>query len=175
MENGLILVNTGNGKGKTTAALGLAFRAIGQGMKVLMLQFIKGSKSTGELKAVKFLEPDFKIIQLGQGFIKNCKKDISEKAKLNIHESWEYAKQEINSDTHDMIILDEINYAIDYGLLNIEEVVSVLQKRPKRLNVILTGRNAKNEIIELADIVTEMRDIKHHYKNGVKARKGIEY
>lgn len=175
MGNGLVMVNTGDGKGKTTAALGLGLRAVGHGMKVLMLQFFKGPWLTGELCAAKRLEPNFKITQLGQGFIKTRKEEHSEATIENARVSWDYAKQEIFSDLYDIIILDEINNMIDHGLLSVEDVISVLKERPKRLNVILTGRNAHDKIIELADMVTEMREIKHHYKSGVKAQKGIEF
>ncbi|MCF6155861.1 MAG: cob(I)yrinic acid a,c-diamide adenosyltransferase [Candidatus Brocadia sp.] len=175
MENGLLMVNTGDGKGKTTAALGLGLRAAGHGMKVLMLQFFKGPWLTGELCAVKRLEPDFKITQLGQGFVKTRKEAHSAATLENARVSWDYAKQEIFSDLYDIIILDEINNMIDHGLLHVEEVISVLKERPKRLTIILTGRNAHDKIIELADMVTEMREIKHHYKSGVSAQKGIEF
>ena len=175
MGNGLIIVNTGNGKGKTTAALGLGLRAVGHEMKVLMLQFIKGSWHTGELDAVKRLEPDFKIVQLGQGFIKTRKTEQTESAIENARKSWDYARQEICSNLYDIVILDEINNMIDYGLISIEDVSSVLKEKPERLNVILTGRNAHEKIIELADMVTEMREVKHHYKKGIKAQKGIEF
>lgn len=175
MGNGLLLVHTGNGKGKTTAALGIGLRAAGHGMKVLMLQFFKGPWLTGELCAVKRLEPNFKITQLGQGFIKTRKEEHSEATIENARTSWDYAKQEIFSDLYDIIILDEINNMVDHGLLSVEEVISVLKERPKRLTVILTGRNAHDRIIEMADMVTEMREIKHHYKSGIKAQKGIEF
>ena len=175
MESGLVIVNTGNGKGKTTAALGLGLRAVGHGMKVLMLQFIKGTWLTGELCAAKRLEPDFTIVQLGQGFVKTQKNEHSKETIENARISWDYAKQEIFSGLYDTIILDEINNMIDYGLLNVEDVISVLKERPKRLHVILTGRNASDKIIELADMVTEMHEIKHHYKKGINAQKGIEF
>ncbi|MDR4507522.1 MAG: cob(I)yrinic acid a,c-diamide adenosyltransferase [Candidatus Brocadiaceae bacterium] len=175
MENGLIIVHTGNGKGKTTAALGLGFRAVGQGMKVLMLQFIKGSQRTGELHTVKRLEPDFQIVQMGKGFIKACNGIISEDIRENVRKSWESAKEAIFSDSYDMVILDEINNVIDYGLVDAEDVISVLKEKPKRLNLVLTGRNARNTLIEMADMVTDMQEIKHHYKNGVKAQRGIEF
>lgn len=178
MGNGLILINTGDGKGKTTAALGLGLRATGHGMKVLMLQFIKGAWHTGELEAMKRLEPGFRIVQLGLGFIRKeglpgtpYTDEIIENAKV----SWDYAKQEIFSDLYDMVILDEINNAIDYGLLDVEDIMITLKEKPERLHVILTGRNAHGKIIELADIVTEMRDVKHCYKKGIKAQKGIEF
>ncbi|MBM4055912.1 MAG: cob(I)yrinic acid a,c-diamide adenosyltransferase [Planctomycetes bacterium] len=175
MENGLILVNTGNGKGKTTAALGLCFRAVGHGMKVLMLSFIKSAQGTGEMRAAELLGANFRMVQLGQGFIRTQKGNFSEETMKHAGESWEYAKQEISSDQYDMIVLDEINYLIDYGLLNVDDVSSVIQNKPKRLNLVLTGRNAKDQIIEIADLVTEMKEIKHPYKKGIKARKGIEF
>lgn len=175
MENGSIIVNTGNGKGKTTAALGIGLRSVGHGMKVLMLQFIKGSRLTGEIAAVRLLEPNFKIVPLGQGFIKKDREKYSEETIQHARVSWEYAKREIMSDLYDMVILDEINYMISYGLVDVEDVITVLKEKPKRLNVILTGRDAHDKIIELADIVTEMREIKHHYKKGINARKGIEF
>lgn len=175
MGDGLLLVNTGDGKGKTTAALGLGLRAVGHGMKVLMLQFFKGPWHTGELSAIQRLEPNFKITQLGQGFIKTRQEEHSEATIENARVSWDYAKQEIFSDLYDIIILDEINNMIDHGLLNVEEVISVVKQRPKRLTLILTGRNAHGKIIELADMVTEMREIKHHYKSGINAQKGIEF
>ncbi|HJW85676.1 MAG TPA: cob(I)yrinic acid a,c-diamide adenosyltransferase [Candidatus Brocadiaceae bacterium] len=175
MENSLILVHTGNGKGKTTAAIGTGLRAVGHGMKVLMLQFIKGTWHTGELDAVKRLHPDFKIIQLGQGFIKSQKGEWSEAVLENARASWNLTKQEIASDAYDMIILDEINNMIDYGLIDVEEAIAVLKERPKRLSIILTGRNAHPKIIEMADLVTEMKEIKHPYKKGIKAQKGIEF
>lgn len=174
MENGLIIVNTGDGKGKTTAALGLALRAVGHNMEVLMLQFIKGSWHTGELEAVKKLRPNFRIVQLGQGFLR-VHKDYPEEVLENARVSWDYARQEIFSDLYDMVILDEINYMIDYGLLNVDEVATALIEKPKRLTVVLTGRNAHDKIIDLADIVTEMREVKHHYRKGIKAQKGIEF
>ncbi len=175
MTEGLILVNTGEGKGKTTAALGLGLRAAGHGMKVLMLQFFKGPWPTGECAAVKRLEPDFKIIPLGQGFIKTRKEEHAEATRENARTSWDYAKREILSDVYSIIILDEINNMIYHGLVSVEEVISVLKERPKRLTVVLTGRNAHEKIIEMADMVTEMREIKHHYKKGTSAQKGIEF
>ncbi|GJQ22724.1 cob(I)yrinic acid a,c-diamide adenosyltransferase [Candidatus Brocadia sapporoensis] len=175
MNEGLILVNTGEGKGKTTAALGLGLRAAGHGMKVLMLQFFKGPWPTGECAAVKRLEPDFKIVQLGQGFIRTRKEEHSKATIENAQVSWDRAKQEIFSDFYDIIILDEINNMIYHGLVSVEEVISVLKERPKRLTVILTGRNAHEKVIEMADTVTEMREIKHHYKRGINAQEGIEF
>ncbi len=175
MKRGLVIVHTGNGKGKTTAAMGLALRAIGQGLKVLMLQFIKGSWKYGELKSIKRLGPDFIIQQLGKGFIcSNSELDDNE-IKENICSSWELARKEILSDKHDMVILDEINYVVSYGLLTVEEVLTLLDEKPERLHLIMTGRDAHNKIIERADLVTEMKETKHPYSKGVKAQKGIEF
>lgn len=130
---------------------------------------------TGECAAVKRLEPDFKIIPLGQGFIRTRKEEHTESTRENARISWHYAKQEIFSDLYNIIILDEINNMIYHGLVSVEEVVTVLRERPKRLTVILTGRNAHEKIMEMADMVTEMREIKHHYQRGIKAQKGIEF
>src|SRR3990170_3993677 len=130
---------------------------------------------TGELDAIKRLEPYFKIVQLGQGFIRTNKEKQAESTIENANTAWNYAKKEIFSDLYDVFILDEINNMIDYGLLNVDDVITVLKERPKRLNVILTGRNAHGKIIELADMVTEMQEIKHHYKKGINAQKGIEF
>ncbi|MDR4497005.1 MAG: cob(I)yrinic acid a,c-diamide adenosyltransferase [Candidatus Scalindua sp.] len=170
-----MIIYTGNGKGKTTAAIGSAMRAVGQGFSVLMLQFIKGAWKYGELESVKRLQPDFEILALGKGFVgSNSKLDDSE-VKENISKSWERAKSAILSDRYDMIILDEINYVIGYGLLPVEEVLTVLGKRPDRLHIVMTGRDVHERVIEKADLVTEMREIKHPYSKGVKAQKGIEF
>jgi cob(I)alamin adenosyltransferase len=173
LKNGLIIVLTGNGKGKTTAAMGQALRAVGQGLKVLMLQFIKGTWDYGELKSIKKLDPDFKIKTLGKGFIRSKLND--NEAIENINQSWKQAEKEIFSDIYDMVILDEINYVIDFGLLPVDKMLTLLEKKPKRLHIILTGRNAHDKVIERADLVTEMVEIKHHYSKGIKAQKGIEF
>lgn len=178
MENGLVIINTGDGKGKTTAALGVGLRAAGHGMKALMLQFIKGTWATGELDAVKRLEPYFKIVQLGQGFIRKdhpAGHPYTDAVIENARVSWDYAKQEIFSDLYDIIILDEINNMIHYGLLDVDDIIIALKERPQRLHIILTGRNAHSKIIDMADTVTEMREIKHAYKKGTRAQKGIEF
>ncbi|MFQ5964242.1 MAG: cob(I)yrinic acid a,c-diamide adenosyltransferase [Candidatus Scalinduaceae bacterium] len=175
MERGLIIVYTGNGKGKTTAAMGSALRAVGQGLKVIMLQFIKGTWDYGELESIKRLEPDFIIQPLGKGFIHGNSKLDDKEVRENISLSWKRTQKEILSDRYDMIILDEINYVINYGFLRVEEILTLLEKRPKRLHVILTGRNAHKKIIEKADLVTEMNEIKHPYSQGVKAQRGIEF
>ncbi len=175
MNNGLIIVLTGNGKGKTTAAMGQALRAVGQGLKVLMLQFIKGTWDYGELKSIKRLNPDFMIRPLGKGFIRSKSKLNDNEAIENINQSWKQAEKEIFSDIYDMVILDEINYVIDFGLLPVDKILALLDKKPERLHIILTGRNAHEKVIERADLVTEMMEIKHQYSKGIKAQKGIEF
>lgn len=174
-RHGLILVNTGNGKGKTTAALGMALRAWGQGMKVLVLQFIKGGWKYGELKAVEKLGPDFEIRQMGEGFIKGPGDQSLEEHRHAAAEALEAAKTEIASGKYDLIILDEILYAISYGLVALDDALDLMAKKPEHLHLVLTGRNAPPEIIERADLVTEMREIKHHYNRGISAQKGIEF
>jgi cob(I)alamin adenosyltransferase len=175
LKNGLIIVLTGNGKGKTTAAMGQALRAVGHGLKVLMLQFIKGTWDYGELESIKKLDPDFKIKPLGKGFVRSKSKLSNNEAIENINQSWEQAEKEIFSDKYDMVILDEINYVVGFGLLPVDKILTLLDKKPKRLDIILTGRNAHKKVIERADLVTEMVEIKHHYSKGIKAQKGIEF
>jgi cob(I)alamin adenosyltransferase len=177
MENrqGLILVNTGNGKGKTTAALGLGLRAWGQGFKVLVVQFIKGNWKYGELQTAKALGPNFVIRQMGEGFVRKATDDDKEAHRLAAAEALQQARQEITSKQWDMIILDEINYAIKFGILSLEAVLELLEAKPEALHLVLTGREARPEIIDKADLVTEMKEIKHPYKKGIKAQKGIEF
>jgi cob(I)alamin adenosyltransferase len=172
---GLILINTGPGKGKTTAAMGTALRAVGQGMKVLMLQFLKGSWHYGELDAVKAFGDNFVMKQMGRGFVKvGAEKPDPEDVKM-VEDAWSEAEQAIQSGQWDLVILDEINYAISYGMLGPEKVVAALQRKPEMVHVILTGRNAHSTIVEAADTVTEMRQVKHAYEKGVMAQRGIEY
>jgi cob(I)alamin adenosyltransferase len=175
LKKGLIIIFTGKGKGKTTAAMGQALRAVGQGLKVLMLQFIKGTWDYGELESIKRLEPDFEIQPLGKGFIRSNSKLDENEAQENVNQSWKQARNEILSDKYDMIILDEINYVISYGLLPVEEVLALFEEKPDRLHLILTGRDAHQSIVERADLVTEMNKIKHQYSKGIKAQKGIEF
>ena len=171
-KKGLIIVYTGNGKGKTTAALGVALRASGYGMKVIMLQFFKGKWKYGELRGAPKLET-FEIRPMGHGFTWESK-DI-EVDKRMVREAWQAARTEILSGKYDLVILDEINYALSYGFIPVEDVVDFLKKKPEMLHVILTGRNAKPEVIEIADMVTEMREIKHPFHKGIVAQKGIEF
>lgn len=175
-RKGLIIVHTGPGKGKTTAALGTAFRAVGQGLKVLMVQFIKGSWHYGELDAARLLGEDrLKILPMGRGFVKvGAEKPDPEDVRM-VDEAWEFARKSMASGEFDLVILDEINYAISYKMLDHEVVAEALRNKPEMLHVILTGRNAHPAIVELADLVTEMREVKHPFQKGIAAQRGIEY
>ena len=172
---GLIVVHTGPGKGKTTAAMGTALRAVGQGMKVLMLQFLKGSWHYGELDAVKAFGENFVMKQMGRGFVKVGGAETDPEDVKMVGEAWAEAEAAIRSGQWDLVILDEINYAISYGMLDPAKVVAGLKAKPEQVHVILTGRNAHPTIIELADTVTEMKQVKHAYEKGVMAQRGIEY
>lgn len=175
IRRGLIIVNTGPGKGKTTAAMGTALRAVGQGMRVLMLQFLKGSWHYGELDAVQAFGDKFVMRQMGRGFVKvGAEKPDPEDVKM-VEDAWAEAEKAIHSGQWDLVVLDEINYAISYGMLDPTRVVEVLKNKPQMVHVILTGRNADPTIVELADTVTEMRQVKHAYEKGVMAQRGIEY
>ena len=177
MGEGLILVNTGDGKGKTTAALGVALRSAGCGRKVLILQFIKSGANYGELAGIDLL-PTVEIRSMGKGFIFHKQGESEEKMKEHqaaAKEAWAMVEEEVQSGNWDLIILDEINYAIHYGLVDVETVVNLLKRKPADLDMILTGRNARPEIIELAHTVTEMKVIKHAYQQGIKAKRGIEF
>jgi cob(I)alamin adenosyltransferase len=174
-RKGLLLINTGPGKGKTTAAMGTALRAVGCGMKVLMLQFIKGSWHYGELDAVKFFGPDFVLKQMGRGFVKVGGAETDPEDVHLVEAAWTEARDAIYSGDWDMVVLDEINYAISYGMLDPVMVAEALRGRPEMVHVILTGRNAHPLLVELADTVTEMREVKHAYQKGILAQRGIEY
>lgn len=174
-REGYVIVLTGDGKGKTTSALGMAMRAVGQGLKVVVLQFIKGSWKYGELAAAERLAPDLTIRPLGEGFVHVNPENPDPKDVECARRAWEVCKEALFSGKYGMVILDEINVAISYGLLPVDEVVAALRERPARLHVVLTGRDAHPKIVEMADLVTEMREIKHPYRAGLTARKGIEY
>ena len=170
---GTIQIYTGNGKGKTTAALGQALRAVGQGFQVIVIQFMKGKINYGELEAVKKLA-GFTIEQYGLPTFVNKAKPSKEDIAL-AKKGFARAKEVILSDKYDMVILDEINVALDYGLVPLKELLEVVKQKPQNIELILTGRYAPKELIEVADLVTEMKEIKHHYRKGIQARKGIEY
>ena len=175
VRRGLIIVNTGPGKGKTTAAMGTALRAVGNGLKVLMLQFLKGSWHYGELDAVKAFGDNFVMKQMGRGFVKVGGAETDPEDVRLVEEAWAEAEKEILSGQWDLVVLDEINYAIGYKMLDAEKVADVLRRRPEMVHVILTGRNAHPTLVELADTVTEMREVKHAYQKGILAQRGIEF
>ena len=172
---GLVLVFTGNGKGKTTAALGMAFRAWGQGMRILVLQFIKGGWRYGELKAAKALGERFEIRPLGEGFIRDAGPEAMVEHKKAAAAAIAAATVEITSSQYDMVILDEINYAIGFGLVDLADVLNLIDTKPASMHLVLTGRNAPPQVVERAELVTEMKEIKHPYAKGIKAQKGVEF
>ena len=178
-RHGLILINTGPGKGKTTAALGTAFRAAGNGMRVLMLQFLKGSWHYEELDAAEAISslPGFTFVikQMGRGFVKVGGAETDPEDLKMVEAAWDEAAEAILSGDWDLIVLDEINYAIGYKMLDPERVADVLRRKPAMLHVILTGRNAHASLVEIADTVTEMREVKHAYQKGILAQRGIEF
>ena len=155
--------------------MGTALRAVGNGMKVLMLQFLKGSWHYGELDAVKAFGDNFVMKQLGRGFVKVGGAETDPEDIRMVEEAWRESREEILSAKWDLVILDEINYAISYGMLDPEKVVEALKQKPEMVHVILTGRNAHPKIVEVADTVTEMRQVKHAYEAGILAQRGIEY
>jgi len=172
-KKGLIIINTGNGKGKTTAALGVALRAVGQGFKVTMVQFIKGRWRTGEYVAASRLAPNFEIIRMGLGFTW-LSKDI-ERDKAEAQHGWKLAKEKIESGLYNLVILDELTHAINLGFVDLDDVLETLSKRAETLHVIVTGRSAPQKMIDMADLVTEMKLVKHPYREGVAAQRGIEF
>jgi cob(I)alamin adenosyltransferase len=168
----LVIRYTGNGKGKTTAALGMLLRAWGRGMKVCMLSFIKTETSNyGEERAAKKL--GIELIPMGGGFTW-LSKDL-EKDRALAQKCWDLCKQKIASNEYDIIVLDEITYPISYGWLDVDEVIDTLRERPVNLHVVLTGRDAHEKLIEFADLVTEMRDVKHPFSAGIKAQPGVDF
>lgn len=171
IEKGLVQVYTGDGKGKTTASLGLAFRALGHNFKIYVIQFMKGKINYGELLSAEKI-PNITIKQFGRPDFVNKKNP----AQVDIEfakKALEHAQLKINE--VDILILDEINVALDYKLIKLEDVLELIKNKPNNLELVLTGRYAPKEILEIADLVTEMKEIKHPYQNGIQARKGIEY
>ena len=173
IEKGLIIVHTGKGKGKSTAAFGMVFRAIGHGMQVAVIQFVKGARGTGE-RTILENYPDLVTIKaLGEGFTwetQDRARDI-EMARL----AWEQAKRYIADPAFAMVLLDELNIVLRYDYLALDEVIAVLANKPAGKHIIITGRNAREELIDIADLVTEMEQIKHPFRSGVKAQAGIEF
>lgn len=173
LKQGLIQVYTGDGKGKTTCALGLALRAVGQGFQAFMVQFLK-TDDTGEVQAVRRLAPDFTIRSFGTpGFPRLT--DPDPQTLEGARQAFALARQVILAGEHDLVILDEINLALTYNLAPLADLLEVLGQRPPYVEVVLTGRGAPPELVELADLVTEMRPVKHYFEAGVKARRGIEW
>ncbi len=174
MNKGIIQIYTGNGKGKTTAALGLILRALGSGFKVALIQFLKNRQDTGEFKMITKKFPEIEIYQFGTGkFI--TKSAITQEDREQAKNGLIKAKNLIESGKFDLIVLDEINVACFFKLLDVPEVVKLVKSKPENLELVLTGRYTPKELIEIAELVTEMKDIKHPYHNGFQARKGIEY
>lgn len=176
LERGMVQVYTGKGKGKTTAALGLAFRAAGHGLKTLMIQFMKETEiCCGELISVEIHDPLISIKRYGGNFLEGYSpkkfQTIQERIKAGIGN----AAQVISKREVDILILDEIGEAIGHGLIDVDVVIKLIEKRPKNMEIVLTGRYMPDELIERADLVTEMKEVRHPYKAGVKARQGIEY
>ena len=174
-RRGLLLIHTGAGKGKTTAALGTAMRAAGNGMRVQVLQFLKGSWHYGELDAAERFGNDFVIRQMGRGFVKVGGAETDPEDLKMVQAAWDEAVAAMQSGEWDLLVLDEINYAIGYGMLDPAAVAAALEARPPMLHVILTGRNAHPLLVDLADTVTEMREVKHAYTRGILAQRGIEF
>ncbi|MCU0587723.1 MAG: cob(I)yrinic acid a,c-diamide adenosyltransferase [Syntrophobacteraceae bacterium] len=173
MSKGLLIVFTGNGKGKTTAALGMAVRAAGHSMRTLVLQFIKGSWKYGELDALKRLD-GIEIRPVGSGF--TWKKDNLEEDRRLARMGWVLAVEAMERGDYDIVVLDELNIVLAYGLLPVQDALDALQRRPGHLHVVITGRNAPEELLAAADLVTEMREVKHPYREqSIRAQKGIEF
>ncbi|MCF6354958.1 MAG: cob(I)yrinic acid a,c-diamide adenosyltransferase [Candidatus Polarisedimenticolaceae bacterium] len=172
-RTGITLVHTGDGKGKSSSAFGMVFRAAGSGMKVCVIQFIKGHWKTGEQEAAKQFD-NIEWHRLGDGFTWNTQDP--EQDKKSCQEAWVFSQQKILSEAFDMVILDEINYCCGYGWLTGQEIADFIrQQKPPWLHLVLTGRNAPQEVIEVADTVTEMKVVKHAFEQGIKAQQGTEF
>ena len=175
-RRGLVVVLTGDGKGKTTSCLGMAVRAVGYGMKVLMVQFIKGSLHYGELDGAKRLRPEFELIPMGKGFvgIMGDTLPFSEHAAA-AKKALETARKKMLSGTCDVLILDEVNVALKLGLVELADVIALIEARPEKVHLILSGRHAHEEVVRRAHLVTEMTEVKHPFQQGILAQKGIDF
>jgi cob(I)alamin adenosyltransferase len=171
-SKGLFIIFTGNGKGKTTAAIGQALRMAGHKMRVCIIQFIKSLKNTGEAKALAELTDAIELHVIGSGFTWESEEAVVEAAART---GWTLAREKIGSGRYDMVILDEITYLLNDKILDESEVLTVISSRPETMHVVITGRQASQDLIAAADLVTEMREIKHPYQTGTRAGKGIEY
>lgn len=172
-ERGLLIVHTGKGKGKSTAAFGMVFRAIGHGFKVAIVQFVKGAWGTGERDVLEKFSDLVTIRAMGEGFTwdtQDRQRDLAAAAA-----AWAQAKAMIADPSYKLVLLDELNICLRYDYLPLDEVIDVLRNKPRDTHVIVTGRNAKDELIDIADLVTEMTEIKHPFRTGVKAQAGIEF
>ena len=174
-RRGLVMINTGAGKGKTTAALGVAMRALGSGMRVLVMQFLKGSWDYGELHVAEHFGGALVIKQLGRGFVKVGGAETDPEDLRLVHEGWLQCVEAMQSGEWDVVVLDEILYAIGYGMLDADAVAAAVRDKPEMLHVILTGRNAPAVLVELADTGTEMREVKHAYTKGSLEQRGMEF
>lgn len=172
-ERGLLIVHTGKGKGKSTAAFGMVFRSIGHGFPVGIVQFVKGAWGTGERDVLEKFPELVTIKAMGEGFTWDTQDRQRDLAAARA--AWEMAKQMIADPRYKMVLLDELNIVLRYDYLPLDEVLEVLRNKPRDLHVIVTGRNAKEELIEIADLVTEMTEIKHPFRSGVKAQAGVEF
>jgi cob(I)alamin adenosyltransferase len=175
---GLVVVNTGDGKGKTTAALGLAVRAAGNGLRVLIIQFIKGRWKTGETRALEALAPNVQMVRMGMGFTIDRLRDS--RIPMEEHEeaaarAFERAREVVLADEYDMIVLDELLGSIKAGLVALDDVLALIREKPPRLHLVMTGRGAPPELVDAADLVTEMTLVKHPFQQGIKAQRGIEF
>jgi cob(I)alamin adenosyltransferase len=176
VDRGLVIVYTGKGKGKTTAALGIVLRAVGHGMKVGMIQFIKGEWYYGELTSSKRLEPEFELVAAGKGFVGIIDDDHPREDHQNAaRAALGLAKEKLRSGGYHVLILDEINYAVKLGLISEDDVIDLIKSKPLEVTLVLTGNYASDAVIAAADLVTEMREIKHPYQQGIKAKKGIDF
>lgn len=176
MQKGLIIVFTGNGKGKSSAALGITLRAFGHNMHVSFVQFIKSPSNTGEAMAAERLSSQIEFVSMGKGFVNYRDNAASpdEHKKAAAH-ALSTAQQRILTGSWDIVVLDEINNAVQLGLVDIGDVLKLVRSKPPKLHLVLTGRDAHPDLIEAADLVTEMREIKHPFESGVKAQKGVDY
>ncbi len=173
---GWVIVYTGGGKGKTTAALGLALRAVGYDKKIRMIQFIKGSWHYGEMSSSSRLEPNLELVAVGRGFVGILDDNSTfEQHKTMAQTALNIAKKDMVSDRYDIIILDEINYAVKMDLINEDDVLDLIRARPRHIDLILTGNHARPAIVDAADLVTEMKEVKHPFKKGIRARRGIDF
>jgi len=173
IRKGLLIIYTGDGKGKTTAALGLVFRALGRGQRVAMVQFIKGKWKTGEAKMAQELAGRVDFFSMGDGFTwdtKNYEQDVA-----SARRAWAKCRELLVDPRYQIVIFDELSYVITYNFLSVQDVLEGLKRKPPRTHVVITGRNAPPELIEIADLVTEMREVKHPYRAGIKAQPGVDY